>query len=234
MRFIKLILMVIIINGCSNDSVSVNFSIEGASNAVIVRIDGEHTVPWDTVKIINNELKLDLPLDSTLMTFYYFIFDSGASLRIGVEPGDKLIGSVNASGSLTDYEITGSELSEQLLALYQPVLESSRVIDSLDEYRKISNDPDSNYILIETRHYKFLENRYHNHKKEILKVMAMDSSNLSNVFGFFQKVAAAPIFSSKEEDHIFFQEFGDVIIEKHPNHPLARIFILERKRMLGQ
>ena len=135
---------------------------------------------------------------------------------------------------MTDYKITGSKLSEQLLALYQPVLESSRVIDSLDEYRKLSNDSDSNYVKMETRHYKFLENRYYSHKKEILKVMAMDSSNLSNVFGFFQKVAAAPLFTSKEKDHIYFQEFGDVIIEKHSNHPLARIFILERKRMLRE
>ena len=234
MRFVTMIFMIIIINGCNNDSASVNFNVEGASNAVIVRIDGEHTVPWDTLKIINNSLILNLPLDSTLKTFYYFIFDSGASLRIGIEPGDKLIGSVNATGSLTDYKITGSKLSEQLLALYQPVLESSRVIDSLDEYRQLSNDSDSNYVKMETRHYKFLENRYYSHKKEILKVMAMDSSNLSNVFGFFQKVAAAPLFTSKEKDHIYFQEFGDVIIEKHSNHPLARIFILERKRMLRE
>ena len=54
MRFVTMILMIIIINGCNNDSASVNFNVEGASNAVIVRIDGEHTVPWDTLKIINN------------------------------------------------------------------------------------------------------------------------------------------------------------------------------------
>ena len=66
--------LIILLSACSKDFIPVDFKIEGAKNAVIVRIDGEHTVPWDTIEVINNKLKINLPLDSTLKTFYYFIF----------------------------------------------------------------------------------------------------------------------------------------------------------------
>ncbi len=232
MRFIAVIIVLLANTSCTKDYVNVNFQVEGASNAIIVRIDGEHTVPWDTIKVVENQLKINLPLDSTRKTFYYFLFNTGASLRIGIEPNDDISGYVDASASMTKYDLKGSKLSEQLLALYKPVLESSIIIDSLDEFRKLNKDIDSSQINMESRHYKCLENRYFSHKNEILKIMEIDSSNLSNVFGFFQKVAAAPLFTSKKEDYIYFQEFGDAIIKKHRNHPLAQIFILERKRML--
>lgn len=226
---------IILTSACSKDFIPVNFQINGAKNAVIVRIDGEHTVPWDTIEVIDNKLKINLPLDSTLKTFYYFIFDSGASLRIGIEPGDNITGSINARESLTVYELNGSSLSEQLHALYEPVLKSSQIIDSLDKYRTLSkNDTIINLLLMEKRHYTALESRYFQHKDEIIEIMAKDSSSLSNVFGFFQKVADVPLFSNKEDDRMNFNLFGDAISKSHPYHPLARIFILEKNRILAK
>jgi hypothetical protein len=64
--------------------------------------------------------------------------------------------------------------------------------------------------------------------------MAKDSSNLSNVFGFFQKVADVPLFNNKEDDRLNFNLFGEAISKSHPYHPLARIFILEKNRILGK
>ena len=37
--------LIILTSACAKDFIPVNFQIEGAKNAVIVRIDGEHTVP---------------------------------------------------------------------------------------------------------------------------------------------------------------------------------------------
>ena len=47
--------LIILISACSKDFIPVNFQIDGAKNAVIVRIDGEHTVPWDTIEVIDNK-----------------------------------------------------------------------------------------------------------------------------------------------------------------------------------
>tara|TARA_Y100000389_G_C17392834_1_gene480868 strand:+ start:110 stop:820 length:711 start_codon:yes stop_codon:yes gene_type:complete len=227
--------LVILTCSCSEDFIPVNFQVEGAQNAVIVRIDGEHTVPWDTIEVINNKLEIDLPLDSTLKTFYYFIFNSGSSLRIGLEPGDNITGSINAKESLTNYKINGSSLSEQLHALYEPVLKSSHIIDSLDQYRIFSkNNNGVDLLSMEKRHYSTLESRYFQHKNEVIEIMAKDSSSLSNVFGFFQKVADVPLFSNKEDDRMNFNLFCDAISRSHPNHPLARIFIFEKNRILAK
>ena len=87
---------------------------------------------------------------------------------------------------------------------------------------------------MEKRHYTALEIRYFQHKNEIIEIMAKDSSSLSNVFGFFQKVADVPLFNNKEDDRVNFNLFGDAIIKSHPYHPLARIFILEKNRILGK
>ncbi len=50
----------------------------------------------------------------------------------------------------------------------------------------------------------------------------------------FQKVADVPLFNNKEDDRVNFNLFGDAIIKSHPYHPLARIFILEKNRILGK
>ena len=219
------------LTACTSDHGQLDVTIEGATEAIIVRIEGDHTVPWDTVAISDGQLSLDLPVDSTLQTFYYLLFDTGGSMRLGIQPGDRIAGHIQASTPLTDYTIEGSVLSEQLQALYRPVLRSSLLLDSLDQYRNAHrSDSTEGSLAREQRHFERLESRYLAHREEILAVMAQDSTNLSNVFGFFQQVGQVPIFRPTTDIGMM-QAYADAFIKAYPTHPLAQIFAQEVARM---
>jgi len=216
---------------CTNDAAEVNLAIEGATEAIVVRIEGDHSVPFDTVAIVDGHLALNLPVDSTLNTFYFLLFDTGGSLRLGIAPGDEIEGTVDATTPLTEYSLTGSAMSEQLLALYRPVLTSSRLLDSLDVFRQ-NRRTDSADVMLEreNRHFELLQARYLAHRDEIQAVIAQDSTNLSNVFAFFQQVGQVPIFRPGV-DLAVMQAYATAILEAHPTHPLAQIFSQEVMRM---
>lgn len=219
------------ITACSSDHGQLDLTVEGATEAIIVRIEGEHSVPWDTVAISDGQLSLDLPVDSTLQTFYFLLFDTGGSMRLGIQPGDRISGHIQARTSLTDYTLEGSALSEQLQALYRPVLRSSLLLDSLDQYRDAHRSDSTEATLArEQRHFELLETRYLAHREEIQAVMAQDSTNLSNVFGFFQQVGQVPIFRPTT-DLDMMQAYADALIRTYPTHPLAQIFAQEVARM---
>ncbi len=218
------------VTACSSDHGRVTLHVEGAKEAIIVRIEGEHTVPWDTLAIHDGILSMNLPVDSTLQTFYFLLFDTGGSMRLGIQPGDRIEGHVTARTALTDYELHGSALSEQLLALYEPVLRSSQLLDSLDQFRMAHrSDSTAVALLREQRHFALLEARYLAHREEIQTVMAQDSTNLANVFGFFQQVGQVPIFRPST-DLPMMQGYAKGLIRAYPSHPLAIIFSQEAVR----
>jgi hypothetical protein len=219
------------LTACSSDHAQLDLTVAGATEAIIVRIEGERTVPWDTVAITHGQLTMELPVDSTLQTFYFLLFDTGGSMRLGIQPGDRIAGHVEASSPLTDYTLEGSVLSEQLQALYLPVLRSSRLLDSLDHYRDAHLSDSTDVALArEQRHFERLEARYLAHREEIQVVMAQDSTNLANVFGFFQRVGQVPLFRPNS-DLPMMQAYADAFIQAYPTHPLAIIFAQETARM---
>jgi len=77
------------LTACSSDHAQLDLTVAGATEAIIVRIEGERTVPWDTVAITHGQLTMELPVDSTLQTFYFLLFDTGGSMRLGIQPGDR-------------------------------------------------------------------------------------------------------------------------------------------------
>ncbi|MDG1253066.1 MAG: DUF4369 domain-containing protein [Schleiferiaceae bacterium] len=216
---------------CSSDHATIHLKVDGASEAIVVRIEGDHSIPWDTIAIANGQLNLNLPLDSTLQTFYFLLFDTGGSLRLGIQPGDNIEGNVDARNPMTEYNVQGSILSEQLLALYRPVLRSSHLLDSLDGYRQ-EHHSDSTITALarEQRHFELLEARYFTHREEVQAIMAQDSSNLSNVFGFFQQVGQVPLFRPSTDLDLM-QTYSAALIKAYPSHPLAQIFAQETERL---
>ena len=212
---------------CTKDHATVHLNIEGATEAIVVRIEGDHSIPWDTIAITDGTLNLSLPVDSTLQTFYYLVFNSGGTMRLGIQPGDELNGHVDARTALTAYTLTGSPLSEQLLTLYTPVLRSSTFLDSLDADRQMHlRDSTEAGITREKRNYSALEVRYLAHRREIMEAMQKDSSNLANVFGFFQQVGQVSLFTPGK-DLPMLESYAAVLSHAHQNHPLAQIFAQE-------
>jgi hypothetical protein len=216
---------------CSNDTADIDLAIEGATEAMVVRIEGDRSVPFDTVAIVDGHLSMELPVDSTLNTFYFLLFDTGGSMRLGIAPGDEIQGTVDATTALTEYSLTGSRMSEQLLELYRPVLTSSRLLDSLDVFRQ-NRRTDSADVMLEreNRHFELLQARYLAHRDEIQGVLGKDSTNLANVFAFFQQVGQVPIFRPGVDLGVM-QAYAGTILEAHPKHPLAQIFAQEVERL---
>ena len=81
-------------------------------------------------------------------------------------------------------------------------------------------------ITREKRNYSALEVRYLAHRREIMEAMQKDSSNLANVFGFFQQVGQVSLFTPGK-DLPMLESYAAVLSHAHPNHPLAQIFAQE-------
>lgn len=208
---------------CGNpDHVRVDLDVTGANQAVIIRLDGQNLIPYDTLAITDN-LRLDLPLDSTRNTFYNVLFNTGSFIRIGLSDGDDITGQVDASHSLADYHIEGSSLSQQLHALYQPVQQSNGVLDSLEARRNQLRGDEAGALEREITHRQVMQSQYKVHRLALDQIMARDSSNLANIFGFFQRFAQVPLYQIPE-DLALQMAYAKALIKAHPNHPLVRLF----------
>ena len=232
---IWVILFALQLSSCSDDSATIEFKIQGAEVAYVFRLEGTLPLPWDTVAIEDETLHLDLPVDSTLSTFYEIQFDNNSNrLRLGIEPGDEITGEIDARGMFLTYRLEGSYLSEQLCDQYRATLKSAQVIDSLDTYK--STHPVTTmeeFEVQERRNLQKLQDRYHAHKVEIASTIAEDPQSLANVFAFLnQSIGRVRIFSPEEkEDFLQMKEYAALILQAHPNHPLAKIFAMEMERL---
>ncbi|NCF95274.1 MAG: hypothetical protein GWO75_01105 [Bacteroidetes bacterium] len=212
-----------LVASCGNpDHISVDLDITGANQAVIIRLDGQNLIPYDTLAI-TDKLMLELPLDSTRNTFYNVLFNTGSFIRIGLSDGDDITGYVDASHSLADYQIEGSAISQQLHALYQPVQQCNVVLDSLEARRNQLRGDEGNPLEREITHRQVMQSQYKVHRLALDQIMASDSSNLANVFGFFQRFAQVPLYQIPE-DLALQMAYAEALIKAHPNHPLVQLF----------
>lgn len=225
------VLFALQLSSCSDDSAPIEFKIQGAEVAYVFRLEGLQALPWDTVAIEDERLQLDLPVDSTLSTFYEIQFDNNSNrLRLGIEPGDEITGEIDARGTFLTYRLEGSSLSEQLCDQYGVTLKSAHVIDSLDRYDAAHPVTTSEEFEVQRlRNLQKLQDRYHAHKAEISSIIAENPQSLANVFAFLnQSIASVRIFSpEEEEDFLQMKESAALILQAHPTHPLARIFAME-------
>lgn len=206
-----------------SDLVPVTFDVPNAKEAIVFRIDAAQLAPWDTVKIEDGVFKIDLPLDSSGSTFYALSFDHGASLRLGIERGDKIKGSVSIDKGITTYDLKGSELSEQLLTHYQPLRHTAMLLDSLDqESAQYQGQPDAaerNAAL-----FARYEARIGKHREAITKMVQDNPSTLANIFALYQSAGNYYIFNA-DEDQELFKMAAEAMSEAHPNHPILQVFI---------
>ena len=84
----SLLALVAATSACSNsDEVAVVGKVEGADTLYITRVTAQKVVPVDTV-VLTGGFKINLPTDSGRVAFYNLRFNTQASVRIGVAPGD--------------------------------------------------------------------------------------------------------------------------------------------------
>ena len=233
-----LILSGLTLTSCSDDNTaSVEFDIQGAEMAYVFRLDVDQPLPWDTLTIKDGKLQLDLPVDSTLNTFYEIQFDNSNRLRLGIVPGDKIRGKIDARGPFLSYSLTGSALSEQLCSQYQVALRTAQIIDSIDVY--ISTHPVRTSEESEAQGRRIdlkIQDRFAAHKAELVSIIEDDPQNLANVFAILhQGIVGKPIFSPlNEEDYLSMKGYAAQILQSHPRHPLAIYFGMYVERIIPQ
>jgi hypothetical protein len=205
------------------DLVPVELQVAGAKEVIVYRIDPDRLYPWDTVQLADGVLDIELPLDSSGSTFYAFSFDNNGSLRLGIERGDDIEGEVSVANNITTYSLTGSPLSERLLAHYQPLRHSAMLMDSLDAeaqtYQGLPDVAEKNALL-----FARYQARVEKHRKDLEAMITEDPSSLANIFAIYQSVGNYPLFNP-EQDAELIRTTADAMSEAHPNHPILQIFI---------
>lgn len=209
----------------SGDLIPVEFTAEGAQEVVISRIDPDRLYPWDTVKIPDGILDIELPLDSSGSTFYILAFDNNGVVRLGIERGDDIEGELTVANEITTYSLSGSKLSERLLAHYQPVRHSALLTDSLVmESKSYQGAPDEAVKNAELT-ARFIA-RVEKHRQEIESMITEEPASLANIFAFVQLVDNYPIFNPVR-DSTLIRTTSQAMVEAHPNHPILQLFMQE-------
>ncbi|MFM8565199.1 MAG: hypothetical protein ACKOBQ_03510 [Bacteroidota bacterium] len=210
---------------CSGgDLVPVSLEVPNCDTAVVFRIDAEQLVPWDTLALSDGMLETELPLDSSGTTFYALSFKHGASLRLGIERGDDIEGSVKVVGSgITDYSVTGSPLSERLLAHYLPLRHTALLMDTLEQEAKAHQGMQD---AAEHNAQLFLryEARVAKHREELIKLVNEQPASLANIFALYQSAGNFYLFDP-QRDSALFRSTADAMSEAHPEHPILKVFI---------
>lgn len=205
------------------DLVPVELHVDGAKEVVIYRIDPDRLYSWDTLQLTDGVMDVELPLDSSGSTFYAFAFDNNGSLRLGIERGDDIEGEVSVSNNITTYSVTGSPLSERLLAHYQPLRHSAMLMDSLDAeartYQGLPDVAEKNALL-----FARYQARVEKHRKELEAMITEDPSSLANIFAIYQAVGNYPLFNPIQ-DSALIRTTANAMSEAHPNHPILQVFI---------
>ncbi len=211
-----------------SDIIPLSLEVPNSKEAIIFRIDANQLVPWDTIQITDGVLKTELPLDSSGSTFYALSFDHGASLRLGIERGDKIKGSVSLTNGITDYELSGSDLSERLLAHYKPLRQTAMLMDSLDKqaatYQGLENAAEKNAEL-----FTVYEARITKHRDDLKSMIEEEPASLANIFALYQSAGSFYLFDPMR-DSTLFRTTTDAMSEANPEHPILQVFIKSSTR----
>jgi len=208
--------------GCSNsDEVTVVGKVEGADTLYISRVTAQKVVPMDTV-VLTGGFKLDLPTDSGRVAFYNLRFNTQASVRIGIAPGDAPVLDIDARQYLAAYTVSGSAHSEQLARLYAPLRRAMLDLDSLDQVNQLYRDS-TNYSDIVNGLNILFGQTLERHRAQLIAAMNQDTASLSNLFAFYQGIAQNNTLVPERDLDLFVQTSQR--IERHyPDHPLAKRF----------
>lgn len=206
-----------------SDIIPLSLEVPNSKEAIIFRIDANQLFPWDTIQLVDGILKTELPLDSSGSTFYALSFDHGASLRLGIERGDKIKGSVSLTNGITDYELSGSDLSERLLAHYKPLRQTAMLMDSLDKqaatYQGLENAAEKNAEL-----FTVYEARIAKHRDDLKSMIEEEPASLANIFALYQSAGSFYLFDPTRDSSLF-RTTADAMSETNPEHPILQVFI---------
>jgi thiol-disulfide isomerase/thioredoxin len=218
----SLLALVAATSACSNsDEVAVVGKVEGADTLYITRVTAQKVVPVDTV-VLTGGFKINLPTDSGRVAFYNLRFNTQASVRIGVAPGDAPVLDIDARQYLATYTVSGSAHSEQLARLYAPLRRAMLDLDSLDQVNQLYRDS-ANYRDIVNGLNILFGQTLERHRGQLIAAMNQDTTSLSNLFAFYQGIAQNNTLVP-ERDLDLFVKTNERLNRHHPGHPLVKRF----------
>jgi thiol-disulfide isomerase/thioredoxin len=209
-------------SACSNSNeVAVVGKVEGADTLYISRVTAQKVVPVDTV-VLTGGFKINLPTDSGRVAFYNLRFNTQASVRIGLSPGDAPVLDIDARQYLATYTVSGSAHSEQLARLYAPLRRAMLDLDSLDQVNQLYRDS-ANYRDIVNGLNILFGQTLERHRGQLIAAMNQDTTSLSNLFAFYQGIAQNNTLVP-ERDLDLFVKTNERLNRHHPGHPLVKRF----------
>lgn len=204
-------------------------TIQGGDTLYISQIRGTGTVILDTVYSEDGELDYTIPTTSDTLHFYNLEFPSLSNIRIGGKTGETLHIDGNVKQDLAQYTISGNETSVKLKRLYDVLYRTMEVVDSLgvivDQYRDSAN---STMLMAQINGKYGLTMQ--NHYNTLVDIIKEDSTEITNVFAFYQGVGKTYIFRP-ERDYRYFYTVDNGLQATQPEHQLVKRFHQEVEKI---
>lgn len=220
MQRIIILYMLVLSIGCSNNKTEINGLIEQGDGETITleRLDVNRTFVIDSVKTKKDgsfsfKTQLEEP------ELYILKNEMGELINLLLAPGEKVSISTSSESFGRDYQLTGSEESENLRLLVDHLDRTRSNIDSLLNVADSIESPESPQMdLIRTAYAQIIIKQ----KRYTIRYLVENMTSLSCVYALYQKYDGETLILGSESDFQYFKTVADSLEMVHPNSSLTK------------
>lgn len=223
-RTVILYLLVMVI-GCNSNKTEISGRIEGGKNETITleKLDVNRTSVIDSMKIKNDgsfsfKTKLEEP------ELFILKNELGDIVNLLPAPGEKVSIITRSESFGNEYEVTGSEESENIRLLVDHLEQTRNDIDSILIVANSIDDPESPQMdLIRTAYTQAIIKQ----KRFTIKYLVENMTSLSSVYALYQKYDEETMILGSESDLQYFKTVADSLEMMHPNSSLTKSLLAD-------
>ena len=220
MQRIIILYMLVLSIGCSNNKTEISGLIEQGDGETITleRLDVNRTFVIDSVKTKKDgsfsfKTRLEEP------ELYILKNEMGELINLLLAPGEKVSISTSSESFGRDYQLTGSEESENIRLLVDHLDRTRSNIDSLLNVADSIESPESPQMdLIRTAYRQTIIKQ----KRYTIRYLVENMTSLSCVYALYQKYDEETMILGSESDFQYFKTVADSLEMVHPNSSLTK------------
>jgi len=214
------LVLVLALVSCNRNRVEVSGTISGepGSTLTLERLDVNRTTVVDSVATGSaGGFSLSARLEEPEL--FVLKHQNGQLINLLLAPGDRVRVSAEASGFGSEYELEGSEESENIRQLVRHMQHTRSVLDSLMEVASAITDPDSPHMdLVRSAYTKAVVTQ----KRYTIRYLVEHMHSLSSVYALYQKYDRENLVLGRQEDLQYFKTLADSLEISHPNSTLTQ------------
>ena len=221
-KIVILSVFAVFLLGCQNkESFKVSGTIENY-NEKMVYLDELNPKGYTTIDSIKTDKNgsFELTVNKTIPNYYKIHNKKNINYSLIASGGDNIRIKSDADNQYGQYEISGSDASEDLNEMQEIVLESRKKLDSLSTIaRESRNKP--NYETIRTQLTEAYQKLKTNLRQELEVFIDEKSPSMSLLFTVYQQLGSGDFVFRFDQDIDIFEHVDSVLNENYEESPAA-------------